>query len=1170
MKSNMWKSTFREIKQSFGRFMAIFAIIALGVSLFSGLKVLQSAMVKTTDGYLKEKQFYNYRLVSTMGFEEEDVEYLAAQEDVRAIEGAVSFDILCNSGDKNNIVLKAYNLPKQINDIELLAGNLPQNSQECVVDSTVFGEAQIGQKIYLSEENEEEDLENFAYKEYTISGIVQSPNYIQTERGNTSLGNGKITGFVYMPLESFDVDFFTEILLKFDEDYVIFSEAYDTYMDEKEAVWEDLTQNAADSRYDRIVGEAEEELADAKQEFEEEKAKAEKELEDARIELADAKKELKDADQKIADAKQEIADGKQEIADGREEITKNVRKLQKAEEEIAKGEEQLEKGQSELDANRTLLEEQKAQVADGKVQLEAGQAQLNEQKALLESAKESLEQAEAGAAAIRQQWEAYKPMLGYMTPEQQESFFVPLEQGLDALLAGLMQGQAPEQTEPGNDMELSVEQRAAMFESKLAPAEETLKTQKQTVLGGLEQISAGQQEIDAQKAALEQAEVQLAEGEAQLNAAQAEIDAAKKELADGKKEIKDGWDAISDGQKELAEGEAELLDGENELLENEKDLAEGWQEYYDGLEEYEEGYQEFLTEIADAEIEIADAEAEIADIEQPESYVLGRETNVGYVCFENDSAIVDGIANVFPVFFYAVAALVCITTMNRMVEEQRTQIGVLKALGYSRRSIMGKYLFYSGSAAISGCIAGYFFGIWFFPKAIWFAYSSMYDVDKIVYVFDAGILIFSLVVSIICSMGTTYLTCRKELSEVAAELMRPKAPKAGKRVFLEKIPFIWKRMKFTHKVSYRNVFRYKKRFFMMVVGISGCTGLVLTGFGVQDSISSIANDQYDRIQVYDINVMLSDEITEETDELIVNSVGEYTSEYIYVMEKTMDLTTEDGIKGVSLVAIDENDDISPYMVLPDEEGKLLEFPGQGECILTDKLAHAFELEVGDTITLTDENSHSMELTLSGIAENYLHNFVYMTTQTYEEAMGEPAVIKSIYLNAKEGVELHQVTADLMKEEEVASAQVSSDSKDRFTQMIESLDLLVVLIIVCAAFLAFIVLYNLTNINITERIREIATIKVLGFYKNETASYIFRENLILTLIGAIAGLGLGTAFHAFVMSQVQVDQISFDVRILPISYVYSVLLTLVFALIVNWFMRGKLDRVSMTESLKSVD
>ena len=357
---------------------------------------------------------------------------------------------------------------------------------------------------------------------------------------------------------------------------------------------------------------------------------------------------------------------------------------------------------------------------------------------------------------------------------------------------------------------------------------------------------------------------------------------------------------------------------------------------------------------------------------------------------------------------------------------------------------------------------------------------------------------------------------------------------------------------------------------MMVIGISGCTGLVLTGFGVKDSIANIANDQYDRIQVYDVNVMLSEEVTDDTEQLVRHIAKNQITDYIYVMEKTVDLTTEDAVKGVNLIAIDENEDISPYVLLSDENGKELEYPKQGECVLTDKLAHMYELEVGDIVTLTDENNHALELTLSGITKNYLYNYVYMTTQTYEAALGEKAEVKSIYLNAAEDVDLHQLTADFMKEEEVISASVSSDSKNRFSSMIESLDLLVVVIITCAAFLAFIVLYNLTNINITERIREIATIKVLGFYRNETASYIFRENLILTFIGALAGLLLGKVFHAFVMSQVQVDQVSFAVRILPISYVYSVLITFVFAFTVNWFMRGKLDRVSMTESLKSVD
>jgi putative ABC transport system permease protein len=484
---------------------------------------------------------------------------------------------------------------------------------------------------------------------------------------------------------------------------------------------------------------------------------------------------------------------------------------------------------------------------------------------------------------------------------------------------------------------------------------------------------------------------------------------------------------------------------------------------------------------------------------------------------------------------------------------------------------MGKYLFYSGVAAVSGCLVGFFFGTKYLAMIIWAAYSTMYSLTDIVYVFDAGVLIFSLAVSILCSMGVTFVNCKNELTEVAAELMRPKAPKAGKRIFLEYIPFIWKPMKFLHKVSYRNVFRYKRRFFMMVIGISGCTGLLVTGFGVQDSIANIANDQYDRIQVVDINVMLSDEVNQQTDELVEQIAGDRVKEYTYVMEKTIDLVTDEAVKSVNLVAVDENTDITPYVQIPDDEtGELLKYPENGECILTNKLAKTYDLQVGDMIVFRDEDNHEMELKLSGIAENYLYNFVYITTQTYEKCLGEKAEIKTIYMNLREGIDPHQMTADLMKDENIVAANVSSDAKNRFSNMIESLDMIIVVIIISAGFLAFIVLYNLTNINITERIREIATIKVLGFYRNETASYVFRENLILTAFGAIAGLGLGKLFHAFVMTQVQVDQVSFGIRILPRSYIYSVVLTFVFAFLINLFMTGKLDKVSMTESLKSVD
>ena len=1168
MKSNIWKSTFREIKQSFGRFMAIFAITALGVSLFSGLKVLQPAMVKTTDGYFKEKNFYNYRVLSELGFEETDLEFLSKQEEVLFAEGIVSFDMLCALEDESANAIKIYNMPENINGIELMYGRMPETADECIVDSAMYGEESLGKIVSLSADNEQDDLDNFTFKEYKVVGVAQAAAYIQFERGNTSLGNGKIAGFMYVPKEAFDVDFYTEILVKLDEDYKIYSDEYDAYMDEKEPVWEALAEDAAIGRYDRLMEEAHEKLSDAKEELADGKAEGEAELSDARIELADAYKELTDAEKEIEDAKQELADGRKELEDGRKE-------LEDAEYELGYNRVMLERAQEEVEENWKILAGESAKLSDGWRQLEAGQAELNERsKPLYEflglqtQVKELYAEAQVFAGA-------YDPAQWSVTQENKLLEYEGKLAELVRLMAGMQQGSGqPEgQSENGNVNDpggvidvTSPSYRIPVLVGTLERIDQELEQKAQVleIEKNLALILEAQAEIDANRALLE-------DGERQLNSAESQLEEAEEEIVDGFKQIEDGIKEWQKGMREWSKGQADLLEGEAELADAEKELADGWVEYYDGLEEYEEGYQEFLTEIADAEEKIADAEEEIADIEEPDSYVLGRETNVGYVCMENDSSIVNGIANVFPVFFYAVAALVCMTTMNRMIEEQRTQIGVLKALGYSEASIMGKYLFYSGTAAISGCLVGYFFGTWFFPYVLWIAYSTMYDVADIVYVFDGGVLAFSLVVSILCSMGVTFISCKNELSEVAAELMRPKAPKDGKRIFLEYIPFIWKRMKFLHKVSYRNVFRYKRRFFMMVIGISGCTALLVTGFGVQDSIANIANDQYDRIQVVDINVMLSEEVDDSTDELIAEIAGERVTEYAYVMEKTIDLVTDEAVKSLSLVAVDENTDISPYVVLPDEEtGELLKYPGDGECILTNKLAKTYGLQVGDQVIFRDENNHSMELTLAGISENYLYNLAYITTQTYEKCLGEKAEIKSIYMNLAEGVDPHRMTADLMKEESIAAANVSSDAKNRFTNMIESLDMLIVVIVACAGFLAFIVLYNLTNINITERIREIATIKVLGFYKNETASYVFRENLILTGLGAAVGLGLGKLFHAFVMSQVQVDQVSFAVRVLPRSYIYSFVLTFVFAIVINLGMTGKIDKVSMTESLKSVD
>ncbi len=1061
MKKTMWKTTGREIRQSLGRYMAILAIVALGVSLFAGLKITKPFMLETAQNYLTEKNFYDFQLLSTYGFEAEDVAYLAGQPNVRCVQGSFSYDVLYEYGDSDaTSVMKVRSMTEGVNGLEVVYGRLPQGTGECVVDSKLYGEEAIGQTLRLTQENDEDTLDCFVEKEFTIVGTVKSSLYIQHERGNTSLGTGKISGYMYVCPEAFDSEVFTEIYVKLNQDFDLYSDEYDAYIEEKEALWEEYAKMAAANRYQRVLNEANEELADAKKEFEEEKA-------DAEAELADAKAELEDAGIKIEDAKKEIAEAKKDIEDAYLEIAENEQKLKDAEVDLKEGEQELADGMDTWNENNEMVESQKQELYN-----------------------------------------------------------------------------------QAHELEEQYEDLVAMESMPLPPEQQA-------------QIAAAKQEIEQYQAMLEY-------GFSELESADADLAEALKELEDGKQEIEDAKAEMANAKQKIADAKKELADGEQELKEAEAELADGEAEYLDGLKEYEDGLEEFRIEIADAEAEIADAEADIAELEEPESYVLGRDTNIGYVCLESDSGIVEDVSDVFPIFFFLVAALVCMTTMNRMVEEQRTQIGVLKALGYSNATIMAKYLIYSGSAALVGCVGGFFLGTYLFPNVIWVAYGMMYDMTSLVYYVDWGLAFISLLASLLCSMGVTWYSCRVELSEVAATLMRPKAPKAGKRIFLEYVPFIWKRLKFLQKVSIRNVMRYKKRFFMMIVGISGCTALLVAGFGIMDSVKGVIGIQYNEIQLYDMSVTFKDEPKGEDYEEFENVTAGWTDSAELFMETSLDLNFNEFTKSISLVVPQNPENIADYIDLHTTSGEKIAFPAAGEAVISHKIADDYGIRLGDNIELLDEDHNSFTVKVSGICENFVYNYVYLHPDTCRISWKEPEY-KTAYLNvAKQDEDMHLLSAALMDLDNTANVTVNADVQERFETMMSSMNYIVGVIILCAAALAFIVLYNLTNINITERVREIATIKVLGFYKNETSTYVFRENRILTGIGAIVGLALGKLFHAFIMTCINVDMIAFDVRVKGTSYLYSFLLTFFFAWFVNLFMTGKIDRISMTESLKSVD
>lgn len=1165
----IWKSTLREIKESFGRFIAILAIVALGVGFFAGLKVTKAAMVETTGNYLEEQVFYDYRLLSTMGFEQEEVEYLRQQTDVRSAEGAVSFDIIYQDVSGNESVAKVHSITEELNRLVVLKGRMPENVEECVVDANTFAESDIGETLTLSGNNAEEDLEHFAYQEYTIVGIVQSPSYIQYERGNTYLGTGKVSSFIYLPYEGFDVDYYTEIYVKFTEEFPMYSGEYQDYIDEKELVWEDCASEAADMRYQRILGDAEEELADARAEFDTEKADAEKDLEDAAAKLEDARVELEDAGEKLADGERQLADARKELADAQKTLEEKAKELAEGEQELADSEREFKKGEETLREGFAAWESGKEQLEQAEKQLSEGRAQLAEQKAVLDARSAEVT---AGEKALEEAEEDLKLQEMQLSQKLQEL------EAQEKELTNQYGGSIP--PELAEEMQAAKEKLAGWM-VQLEAAREQL-TQKQlkieagraAIAEGRSAIAAHEQEFLEAEEQIRESRRELEEGRAQLAEGQQEIDEGRVALEDARAQIADGKEQLADAEKKLQEARQTLADKEQELADGQAEYEDGLAEYEDGLKEYEDGLAEFDEKIADAQQKLDDAEQELADLEQPDSYLLGRDTNVGYVCFENDSAIVEGIANIFPVFFFLVAALVCITTMNRMVEEQRTQIGVLKALGYSEGVIMSKYMFYSGAAAVIGCIIGYAGGTWLFPRVIWTAYGIMYRVDTLVYVFDWKLAVISLIVSILCSVGTTWLSCRMELKEVAAQLMRPKSPKAGKRVFLEYITFIWKRLGFLRKVSIRNIFRYRKRLIMMVLGISGCTALLVTGFGIKDSIANVAAQQFEEIQTYDINVLFSEDISEEMldkmEEFVKSSTGTGTGQYVTVYETSYDLVTESGRKAVNLLIFDGEADMTPFLDLHTANKELIAFPGAGELVITDKIANDYGIKVGDAVTLQNEDMQTITARVSGINQNFIYNYVYISNETYKEQTDEEAGYRNLYLNIPEDADVHLISAALMKWDDVASVTVNADTMERFSSMMRSLDLIVVFVIACAAGLAFIVLYNLTNINITERIREIATIKVLGFHKRETSSYVFRENMVLAAMGIAVGLPLGYLLHQFVMNEIHIDMIAFDIHVRPVSYLYSVILTYLFAWLVNLLMGGKLERISMTESLKSVD
>ena len=866
----MGKLTLREIRRSLGRFLAIAAIVALGVGFFCGLRLTKTAMVRTLDAYAEAQQMYDFRLVSTIGFDETDAAKIAADSRVAACEGTKSADALTSTAGGAPRACKFLSLPETLDLPSLKAGRLPQTADECLADGMLYSEQDLGQKIVLSEENDDDTLGQFTRREFTIVGIAKSVLYINYERGSTSVGSGSLSAFVYVLPEAFDFDYDTELYLRLtDRAGEIYSDEYKARIDDAEPWVTALAEQCADDRGTRLHDDAAETLADARETLDEkqqELADAKQKLEDAKQTLADAEQDVLDGEQKLADAKEEadreLADAYQKLVDGQKEIEENEQKLADARKELSDGEQKLADAQAEYDDGAAKLaearEELRKQFNETVGELQAGQAEIDKNQA-------QLDQTRAELAAQKAELEATKAQLE----------------------AALGSGQLSE------DQKAQLQAQLAQVEAglqKIEAAGPELDAAQQQIDAAQAELNAGSEEFGD---GLEEANAEISENQKKLDEAKATLDEKNQELADAKQELADGEQQLADAKQELADGWADYYSGKAEA---EQKIADAEAELADAKQQLTDGKQD----IADAEVELSDGEQKLADAEQeyqdgqdaleklenPDVFVLDRSSNIGYACFESDSDIVRGVSRVFPLFFFAVAALVCITTMTRMVDEQRTQAGVLKAMGYSNGAIFLVYFLYAGSASVLGCVVGIAAGSYFLPKMIWQGYNIMYGFTDILYAFDWPLALLSAGAYLLCALGTTWYVAHAELQRPAAELIRPKAPKAGKRILLERLPGLWNRIPFLHKVSIRNILRYKKRMIMMIIGIGGCTALLITGYGIQDSISNVVDYQYSEITRYDASVTFQHALNEKERTAFAALCEEEAEEYLFVADKS--------------------------------------------------------------------------------------------------------------------------------------------------------------------------------------------------------------------------------------------------------------------------------------------
>lgn len=1149
------KDTLRLIRKTRKRFVTIFLIVLIGVGFMVGLMCSAPTMRKSVDRYYDKYNFMDVQLYSSYGFDDRDIDALK-ESDIIAEIFPTRFVDTFTVNDESTIITRVQEIDSDINRYELLEGRMPQGPREALaLGSASFGTVfHIGDKVELY--LEDSDLgETLSVCEYEIVGIIRTPQYMCSSKETSTLDNLLLSTVIYVDNMNFKSDYYTSVYLTFKgaDEFYSFDDEYKEFVEENVDKLKGIINKQEVVLRDEIIKEITQEVENGEKELNEK-------ITQAQAEIDDGKKQLEDAYIQLLVGEAQLEASEKQLADGEKEIAENETKLADAELQIAEGIKQIEAetGMSFEEASNTIkamysvysLVEKMAD--SGEIDPDGSIAQTVEEKTA-ELEKLTQKNADLVAQNSRLQTENGTLVLQNAVLERENQTLEQInasDLATDAILA------QNNKTIKANNAAIDANKNTIDANSKKIAKNETAiskNSEKMAELG---------QEISQLEG------VSAVVGTSSLNEFLSMIDEMAggdiKTAYDGIVQLETAQQEVASGKEQIAAAKTELANGRQQLVAAKAQLASGRTEYEKGAKELEDAQKTLDEEYEKARIELDKARQQLSELPDAQWTVLDRDMQYANAMFENNADQMQRIGDVFPLLFCLVAALVCMTTMKRLVDEERSQIGVFSALGFSKGQITGKYMTYALSASLLGSVVGLPIGVLSLPYVIYFCWKLMYDLPPMVIAMPAYIAVIGVCLFTFLMLWVTFTVVRGVLKECPSQLMRPKAPRTAKKVFLEKIPFIWKRLSFTSKVTARNIIRYKSRFFMTVIGVAGCTSLLVLGFAIKGSISQVITLQYGNILMYDTTITLedADHMDKIYDDLLDNSLVEHAVPYMTYSSMAYSENEEKAIQAYIM----DGEKIANVIDLRDRRTKEKIELGDG-VVISEKYATLCGIKEGDEIVIESSNGIKESVEVTDICEMYTQHFMFISTETYEDLFDETVHFDSLAVLSTDSSEL------IRQYDSFAGVKTIDDftaTISMFSGMLDSLDIIVVVIIIAAGSLALVVIMNLTEVNISERIREIATLKVLGFNNKEVYSYIFKEVFLLSLIGMVIGLPLAKLELEFVMSIIEMEMVMFSTVIQPLSYIYGLVIIMIFTILVIMLMRKTLRNVQMVESLKSVE